>query len=122
MKSAVLFLFIFCYLSVSAQSDSNVYHISKTAEAIQLDGHLTEKAWKQAEKKGQFIQHYPYDTSKAFTSTEFMLVYDDEAVYCAMICVNRNPDKDFVLQTLKRDFSITNSDAAILSISPFVDG
>jgi len=39
-----------------------------------------------------------------------------------MICDNRNPDKPFVVNNLKRDFSVTSHDAVVLSLSPFLDG
>lgn len=105
-----------------AQTGTPDYHIQRAVDAIKVDGKFDETTWLKAEKKGQFIQHYPYDTSASKTRTEFMFSYDDEGMYCAVICYNRNPDKDFVIQTLKRDFSINNSDAVVLSISPFVDG
>ena len=43
-------------------------------------------------------------------------------LYAAFICVDRNPEKDFVVQSLKRDFSINTSDAIILTLCPFLDG
>lgn len=51
-----------------------------------------------------------------------MLAYDDDNLYAAFICVNRNPEKDFVIQSLKRDFSILSNDAIVLTLSPFMDG
>lgn len=119
-----LIVWTFALISTVAKGDdkSHQYQIGKTSEKITLDGHLNELAWQRAERKGKFIQHYPYDTSLSLSETEFMFSFDEQNLYCAVICYNRNPAKDYVLQTLKRDFSITNSDAVVLSISPFLDG
>lgn len=98
------------------------YEIRKTAEKVKTDGILNESIWHTSQIAGSFYQHFPYDTSLSKTKTEFMLCYDDEAIYAAFICYNRNPEKDFVLQSLKRDFSINTNDAVVLSLSPFLDG
>jgi Domain of unknown function (DUF5916) len=120
MKSIFFILSFLSFYFIQGQSSS--YNVSRAADAIKVDGIFNEKTWAIAEKKASFIQHYPYDTCQSATKTEFMLSYDDKGLYCAVICYNRNPNKDFVLQTLKRDFSINNSDAVVLSMSPFQDG
>jgi hypothetical protein len=101
---------------------AQVYSIRKTDRNIVIDGNLSEDAWIKADVQGGFIQHFPYDTSEAETQTRFMLTYDDNRLYAAFICINRNPDKPFVVQSLKRDFSINQSDAVVLTLSPFADG
>ncbi len=101
---------------------AQVYSIRKTDRNIVIDGILSEDVWSKADVKGGFIQHFPYDTSEAETQTRFMFTYDDNRLYAAFICVNRNPDKPFVVQSLKRDFSINQSDAVVLTLSPFADG
>jgi hypothetical protein len=98
------------------------YSIRKTEENIVIDGLISEQTWRTAQTAGNFIQHYPYDTCNAATKTFFKLAHDDQRLYAAIICINRNPDKPFVVQSLKRDFSITQSDAVVLSLSPFTDG
>lgn len=104
------------------QVSDHAYHIQKAPEAVVIDGKLIDRAWQHAQVSGDFIQHFPYDTGASETRTEFMLSYDDRAIYCAFICYDRNSHKDFVLQNLKRDFSILNNDAVVLSLSPFLDG
>ena len=101
---------------------AQVYSIRKTDRNIVIDGSLSADEWREADVQGGFIQHFPYDTSEAETQTRFMLTYDENRLYAAFICVNRNPDKPFVVQSLKRDFSITQSDAVVLTLSPFADG
>lgn len=123
MPRFILFILISTTAFVAhSQIGETNYKIESTKGNIKIDGHLLESTWQNAERAGNFIQHFPYDTSLSETKTEFMMAYSEDALYCAFICYNRNPDKDFVLQSLKRDFSITNNDAIILSISPFLDG
>lgn len=109
-------------LTVSMARAQVVYKITKTSEPIKIDGNLAEKAWEQAERYGNFWQQFPYDTSTALTKTYFKLLYDDENIYAAFYCYERNTAKSNVVQSLKRDFSVTNNDAVILSLSPFSDG
>jgi len=122
MKNALSVLLFLLFINLNAQQKFENYFVLKTNESVVVDGNLKDKIWKISEKKGNFIQHYPYDTSASKTKTEFMFAYGEKSIYCGIICYNRNPNKDFVLQTLKRDFSVTNSDAVVLSISPFQDG
>jgi len=115
-----LLLCFSCLALFSAQAQS--YSISKTNENIIIDGNLTEGVWQTAGKAGKFIQHFPYDTAQAESRTEFMMTYYEQRLYIAFICYNRNPQKPYVMQSLKRDFSITQSDAVVATISPFADG
>ena len=110
-------------------------------EPVVVDGVLDELVWKNAKSLGgsngqnkggfiwqkdenldHFIQQYPYDTSKAETQTRFAMAYDEKFLYAIFICENRNPEKPYVIQSLKRDFSVTNTDAVVLTLSPFNDG
>jgi hypothetical protein len=118
LRNPLIILFIITSLDAVAQ----VYPIQNTEENIVIDGNLTEAIWQKAPLQNRFIQHFPYDTSESLTRTGFMLAYDEQRLYAAFICVNRNPDKPFVVQSLKRDFSITQSDAVVLTLSPFGDG
>jgi hypothetical protein len=114
---------LLCLLALTINcAVAQVYSIRKTDRNIVIDGILSEDVWSKSDVQGGFIQHFPYDTSEAETQTRFMLTYDDNRLYAAFICVNRNPDKPFVVQSLKRDFSITQSDAVVLTLSPFADG
>jgi len=58
----------------------------------------------------------------AETQTRFALAYDEKFLYAFFVCENRNNEKPYVIQSLKRDFSVTNTDAVVLTISPFNDG
>lgn len=135
----LLFLFTaFAFIDGGAQVTTKII---KSSEAILVDGKASEAIWKKAEglgvlkdegddafvnfegqNLGRFIQYYPYDTSLAETQTRFALAYDEKFLYAFFVCENRNNEKPYVIQSLKRDFSVTNTDAVVLTISPFNDG
>jgi hypothetical protein len=96
--------------------------INEISEKVTIDGKLDENCWKNATFYGNFIQHYPYDTSIAEVQTKFSLCNDEKYLYAAFICENRDNHKPFVVNNLKRDFSILTNDAVVLSLSPFLDG
>ncbi|MBL7810736.1 MAG: carbohydrate binding family 9 domain-containing protein [Bacteroidetes bacterium] len=98
------------------------YPVRTTQENMVIDGHLEEKVWQSGGWCTDFIQHFPYDTSRAKTKTCFMLAHNEKSLFAAFMCVNRNPSKPFVIQSLKRDFSVNLSDAVVLTLSPFQDG
>ncbi len=102
------------------KSDDYKVHISRTSEKITIDGKLDENLWKQAEKAKNFYQVFPADTSYALTKTEAMLAYDDKFLYVAAICYDSLPG-DYVIQSLKRDFSYPVSDAFVVILDPFED-
>jgi hypothetical protein len=89
---------------------------------IKIDGVLSDSVWKSSKFSGDFWQHFPYDTSKAKVQTQFALCYNDKFLYAAFICENPNPKKPFVVNNLKRDFSVLTNDAIVLTLSPFLDG
>lgn len=125
-------LFLLCFVlhplvnsqnTVSQKAKPFVVHAVK--ENIKIDGLLNENIWSNLYnrvKEHTFTQYYPYDTSKSNTRTSFELAHDDKFLYAAFVCENKNAQKPFVVQSLKRDFSVLTNDAVILSISPFLDG
>jgi hypothetical protein len=103
-------------------TDKNKYQlfIFKTNQAIVIDGKLTESAWKTAEVAGDFFQNFPFDTSFALSRTEARVTYDDRFFYVGAICYDPLPG-DFIIQSLRRDFSYPISDAFAVYIEPFDD-
>lgn len=89
---------------------------------IKIDGELLDTVWHNMDFASDFWQHFPYDTSKAKVQTKFALCYNDKYLYAAFVCQNDNPTKPFVVNNLKRDFSVLTNDAVVLTLSPFLDG
>ena len=88
--------------------------------SIVVDGILNESDWGKAEIAGNFFQNFPYDTSFAKTKTEVLVTYDNENIYIGARCYDELPG-DYVIQSLKRDFSYPVSDAFAVFLDPFND-
>jgi hypothetical protein len=122
-----LFILIIIYIyAVNAQAqkapDISNYHLNivKTDVAVKVDGLLSESCWQSSEKAKDFYQVFPFDTSYAKSKTEVMVTYDDRFFYVAAICYDEIPG-DYVIQSLKRDFSYPISDAFTIVLDPFQD-
>ncbi len=104
----------------NAQSLQEQYQIAikKTTEKIELDGHLREGAWKEADVAKNFWMSFPIDNERAAEEdqTEVRMVYDDNYIYISAICYD---DNNYVIQTLKRDDpSFWQGDAFSVVIDP----
>ena len=64
----------------------------RTAEKIQVDGVLDEPAWQAAEPTGGFIQQDPKEGEPASEVTEVRVLYDQDNLYVAVLCYDRNPE------------------------------
>ncbi len=90
-------------------------------DKIELDGMLNEQSWEMAEGAKDFYQQYPVDSGFSITKTLVKVTYDDDFFYVGAICYDENPEKDFVVTSLQRDYSYPISDAFAVFIDPFND-
>lgn len=118
----LLLICLFCLaLIAQGQTDTaRAYHIRKSTQHIKIDGKLDDPDWQQAQKEGGFWQQFPYDTSASVTRTEIMMTYDAHHIYVAAICYDTFGG-NFVVSSLKRDFTYATNDAFMVSIDPFND-
>ena len=121
---ALLIIFL-SFLSVSkpgfaVSKEKPQLHIKKTSSEIIVDGIINEKAWQDANIAGDFFQSFPSDTTFAKTKTEVRITYDNNYIYISAICYDEIKG-DYVVQSLKRDFSYPISDAFAVFIDTFDD-
>ncbi|MBP6664236.1 MAG: carbohydrate binding family 9 domain-containing protein, partial [Chitinophagales bacterium] len=109
---------ILCLLSINASAQKTI-NIKKAVGKIQLDGTLNEPDWQQAEIANNFWQTLPTDTSAARSQTEVRLTYDQRNLYVSAVCYNAQQTDNYVIQSLKRDFSFPVNDAFALMLDPF---
>ena len=119
LKYVIKILFIFGYLSLKSQNDKALI-IKKTHENIVVDGELNEQIWKDCEAANNFCQNFPYDTCLAQTKTIAFVTYNEKSLFVSAICYDSLPG-NFVVQSLKRDFSYPASDCFVVTIDPFLD-
>ncbi len=113
-------LFVACYTSVCYSQNSTI-NIARTQEDIVVDGALTEDTWKGAEMVTDFFMTYPSDSIPSKTKTEVRTAYNDKFLYIAALCYDEN-DGDYVVQSLKRDYSFLVNDGFAVIIDAFMDG
>ncbi len=115
-----VFSFFYTNLAFANLVEPRVVKISRSSSPIKVDGILDEAAWKTADISRDFWQRYPYDSARAELSTEVMVTYDDKFVYVAAICHTRH-EKNYVIESLRRDFNSSGNDAFYFVINPFND-
>ena len=91
------------------------YDIKKIATTIEIDGKDNEPIWNTLPTINNFIQSYPTDTAKAQNPTVVKLCYDKKFIYLYAF-LKDTVQKPLVVQSLKRDFSIKNSDSFVFSL------
>ncbi|MFT4595534.1 MAG: hypothetical protein ACI85G_001466 [Psychroserpens sp.] len=126
MYRKVLFFFwlisaLSIHVSAQTGSEPNSISINKAVGEITLDGKLDEADWQSADVAKSFQQNFPVDTGAALTTTEVRVTYDDKKFYVGAIC--HDPlEGDYIIQSLKRDFSFPVSDGFAVFLDPFNDG
>ncbi len=112
-------LFLFSYLTLTSQNDKELI-IKKTNEQIIIDGELNEQIWKDCSAANNFCQNFPYDTCLSKTQTTAYVTYGEKSIYISAICYD-SLQGNYVVQSLKRDFSYPASDCFVVTIDPFLD-
>lgn len=102
------------------QLDKPSLYITRTDELILIDGVLDEETWEKAEVTSPFNQRFPADTSLAIYQTEIRMAYNSQFVFVGAIC-HDNPEGDYVVNSLRRDFDGFGNDFFAVVIDPFLD-
>ena len=95
-------------------------NISKTDNAINVDGILDEPVWLSADKADKFMRVLPTDTGYASAQTEVRLTYTESILYIGIICYDPIPGKRPV-ESLRRDFAFGKNDNFIAFIDTYND-
>lgn len=112
MQKTILFCFILFSTAIFSQTKKATPSllIKKASDKIIIDGELNEKSWEDAELAKDFFQMFPFDTSYAKTKTEVKVCYDENFFYVSAVCYD-DLKGNYVVQSLKRDFSYPANDA-----------
>ncbi|MGY8953468.1 MAG: DUF5916 domain-containing protein, partial [Flavobacteriales bacterium] len=114
---SILFLFITGFLFSQTSGD---IQLKKTAHYIKVDGVIGIEEWSDNDTIQDFNQQFPFDSIKAITKSKVLLTYDDKNIYVAAICYGQTK-KDYVIQSLKRDFEAESNDHFAIHFDPFND-
>ncbi|MDG1023271.1 MAG: DUF5916 domain-containing protein [Flavobacteriaceae bacterium] len=118
----VTFLWLFFinnFLWSQVNTDDYRLPIKKTTEKITIDGVLDEMTWKNAAVAKDFFMITPVDTGKATQFSEARVSFDDENLYLSIIFFNNSTQGNYVVESLKRDFSFGKNDNFLVAIDPF---
>jgi len=94
--------------------------VKKITYKIQLDGLLDEGIWDQAETATDFWQMFPTDSLRSTNNTTVKLLYDDTHIYIGAKA--EGIGADFMVSSLKRDFSARSNDNVTFLFDTFRDG
>lgn len=103
-----------------SQNVSPSLSMIETKEKIEIDGEMNENIWSQLPIAKDFYINTPVDSAYAISKTEVRICYDHKNIYLFAICYNAG-EGDYVIESLKRDFIYSNSDAFSVVIDPYDD-
>jgi len=119
-KKFVILLTLFGVL-VNAQSEERTVLVKKINQEIVLDGILNEQAWDRADSAKDFWQLFPTDSLKAEDTTMVKLLYNDTHIYIGATAKS-SVGSDFIVSSLRRDFSARSNDNVTVLFDTFRDG
>jgi hypothetical protein len=85
-----------------------------------VDGKVDDAVWERAEPASGFVQQQPDEGQAATEKTEVRVLFDQRALYVAVICFDSEPDKIVVTQG-RRDADLTNTDSIQIILDTFDD-
>lgn len=124
----IAFLSLIVSTTAFAEDSTTVAHPTPSITATRInphppviDGSLNDEVWTSHsfEYARDFIQRDPDEGQAATESTLVAVAYDDEALYIAFWCFDREPDK-IQHQLVRRDRD-SESDLVVVRLDPFHD-
>jgi len=100
--------------------DAPVATARRATETIRIDGRLDEADWQRAEPIGPLRQREPIENSEPSEQTSVRVLYDDNALYIAVVCDDRSTD-GIVSTQLTRDANLDVDDRITIVLDPFFD-
>lgn len=114
-----LFFFTFLFITCFGFSQAKEVHVKYISETIVLDGNLNEASWIKALTATNFWNYFPTDSLQAKQQAEIKMLHDDTNLYIGMK-VN-SPSNNYVIPSLRRDFTAGGSDNISLMFDTFND-
>jgi len=122
-KYRILIILVFYLNHSQGQINFKNYNLTirKTVDKIKIDGELNELSWKSADVAKDFFMITPVDTEKATQFSEARVSFDEDFFYIAIIFFNNTVKGNYVIESLKRDFSFGKNDNFLVAIDPFIN-
>ena len=116
----ILLIFLLILTNLNSQQKKLDYHVKFSSNEIKIDGIDDENSWKTANKMYANWQHFPNETDEFNNPTEVRILFDDKNIY--LLCKSFSKSKDYVIPSLKWDFSGAASDKVNFLFDTFSDG
>ena len=120
MKDILFFTALFLALQGFSQTTNKSVFVNYIEKPIILDANLNEMAWQNSKGASGFWQYFPLDSIQAKQQATIKFLFDDDNLYVG-IKVNALAN-DFIIPSLRRDFSASGSDNITLLFDTFNDG
>lgn len=114
-----LFVFLLS-LPLYGQDIHRTLNAQYTSDIIRIDGIMDEAAWETVQPADNFWQFFPSDSARAVSDTEIQMVYNESTLYVG-IRAEVSGD-DYVVSSLRRDFSGSGNDNITLMFDTFNNG
>lgn len=92
----------------------------RATSTIEVDGHLDEAEWQQADVAGDFFQLEPVEGAPATHPTEVRVLYDDKNLYIGFICFDPNPE-NIMAPDMQRDTRMSFSNDMVTVVIASLD-
>ena len=120
MKNILLFVTVLFAICAFSQTTNKAVSVKFIDNPITLDAELSEDEWKNTEGASGFWQYFPLDSIQAKQQATIKFLFDDDNLYVG-IKVNALAN-NFIIPSLRRDFSAGGSDNITLLFDTFNDG
>ena len=120
INTLVLLIFLLIFSNLNSQQMKLEYHVKFSTNEIKIDGIADEDSWKTANKMNTNWQHFPKENNQFNNPTEVRILFDNENIY--LLCKSFSKSKDYVIPSLKWDFSGAASDKVNFLFDTFSDG
>jgi len=91
----------------------------RVEQAPAIDGVLADQVWSRAVPSDAFVQRYPDEGAAPTERTEVRVLFDDEAVYVAVRCFDRDPPS--LARPVSRRDAVPESDSVTLAFDSMHD-
>jgi hypothetical protein len=96
-------------------------NVNFATATMKIDGVINLEEWSESTLVTNFIQQLPKEGLSATENTEVRLKYDANFLYVAATLYTSTPG-NYVISSLKRDFSFEQNDAFAVVLGPYDDG
>ena len=120
MKNILLFVTVLFTICAFSQTTNKSVSVKFIDNPITLDAELSEDEWKNTKGASGFWQYFPLDSIQAKQQATIKFLFDDDNLYVG-IKVNALAN-NFIIPSLRRDFSAGGSDNITLLFDTFNDG